>query len=468
VTTTAPRPTAPSRAGAINEVWDTRSAHLLVRGLLTAGAAAVVLFWWLDTQGGAVVGLGQTVTAVGRLTGLLGAYLVLVQLLLMARLPWFERAVGLNRLAAWHRGLGTAVVALLVTHVVLVVEGYSLVAHAATLDQAWTVLSTYPDMLKAALGMGLFLLVGATSGPRLRQRLSYEAWYWLHVSAYLAVALTFFHQISSGADFSGTDLQHRAGRLLWIALYVAVAGAVLYWRVGAAVFGWWKHRLLVEAVVPEADGVVSVHLRGRHTHHLGRAGQFLSVRFLTAGHFGTAHPYSLSAPPRGGRARLTVKAAGDHSGALSDLRPGVPVLAEGPFGRFTADQATRHRIALIAGGSGIAPIRALAEELTIAGYRSGADVIVLYRVSRSEDLALARELDALARAGGIVVHYLVGSRRELGYDPLAPMRLGMLVADLAERDVFTCGPGGMVRAVGVSLTELGVPRRNQHVEEFDL
>jgi predicted ferric reductase len=463
-----PRARPPVRSG-----WDGPTAHALVRLLLSTGAVVVAAFWWLDTAAGSVLGLGPTVTAAGRLVGLIAAYLVLVEVTLMARVPWFERAVGLTRLASWHRGLGTGVVALLVTHVLLIVEGYSLTEHRATLAEGWTVASTYPDMLKAILGTGLFLLVGATSGPRLRSRLSYEAWYWLHLSAYLAVALTFFHQVSAGADFVGGDLKHRAFRLLWTVMYLVVAAAVLWWRGIRPVRGWWHHRLFVHAVVPEADGVVSVHLSGRNTHLLGRAGQFLSVRFLTPGHFGTAHPYSLSATPRGGRVRITVKAAGDHTSALAGLRPGVPVLAEGPFGRFTADQATHHRVALIAGGSGIAPIRALAEELTTipspAGHRRhGADVLVLYRASSTTDLALAPELDALARAGRLEVRYLIGSRREIGFDPLSPGRLAQHIPDIADRDIFTCGPAGMVATVQENLRRLGVPGRQHHIEEFDL
>ncbi|MDQ1663800.1 MAG: hypothetical protein QOJ68_3780, partial [Blastococcus sp.] len=167
---------------------------MAVRLALLAGGLAVVALWWLSTQAGSLSDLGAQVTAVGRVTGLLGGYLVLVQLLLMGRLPWFERAVGLDRLTAWHRGLGTNVVLLLVAHVLLTVEGYSLTAHKAVLGESWTIVTTYPDMLKATAGMALFLLVGATSGARLRRRLSYEAWYWLHVTAYLAIALAFFHQ----------------------------------------------------------------------------------------------------------------------------------------------------------------------------------------------------------------------------------------------------------------------------------
>ncbi len=448
--------------------------RLTVRVALVAGGVAIAGLWWVNTIAGSLSGPGAIVTALGRVTGLFAGYLVLVQLLLLARLPWFERAVGLDRLTGWHRGLGTNTVVLICAHVLLTVEGYSLTASHATLSEAWTVLSTYPDMLKATVGLALFLLVGITSGARLRRRLSYEAWYWLHVSAYLAVALAFFHQTSTGADFRGGDPRHVAARLLWTAMYGAVALAVLWWRVALPVRGWFRHRLLVEQVVPEADGVVSVWVRGRNLHQLGgRAGQFLLWRFATPGHLWTAHPYSLSAPPTAHRLRLTVKDAGDHSRAMARLHPGAPVLAEGPFGHFTAQQANRDRVLLIAGGSGIGPVRALAEDLTnqptpAGRLRRRGAVTVLYRASAATDLALAAELDSLADAGLLTVHYLVGRRTELGGDPLAPAALAALVPDVTDRDIFICGPAGMNATVQRSLRRLRVPRRQVHVEEFSL
>lgn len=451
-----------------------RHAHLGVRIALLAGGLAVGALWWINTAAGSLTDLGVAVTALGRVTGLLGGYLVLVQLTLMARLPWFERAVGLDRLVSWHRGLGTNVVVLVCAHVVLIVEGYSLSAHQATLAEGWTVLATFPDMLKAAAGLGLFLLVGVTSGPRLRRRLSYEAWYWLHLSGYLAVALTFFHQTSTGADFVGSDLPHTAARFLWTALYLAVAAAVLWWRIVLPVRGWFRHAMVVDKVVLEATGVVSVWVRGRRLTELGaRPGQFLLWRFITPGHVWTAHPYSLSAPATPHCLRLTVKDAGDHSAALARLHPGIPVMAEGPFGTFTTGSARRRRVLLIAGGSGIGPVRALAEDFTdpalpVGQRRMGAEVVVLYRVSSPEDLALAGELNALADADRILMHYLIGRRRDLGLDPLAGSRLARLVPDVAARDVFVCGPPGMTASVVGALTELDIPRRQIHVEEFSL
>ena len=284
-----------------------------------AGAAAIVLMWWLDPS--PLHGLGAAVTAAGRLAGLLGAYLVLVQLLLMGRLAWFEHAVGFDRLTAWHRGLGTNTVLLLVVHVLLIVEGYSLTDHQAITSTGWRVLSTYPSMLSATAGLLLFGLVAVTSARAARRRLTYEEWYAVHLSAYAAVALAFSHQIAAGQDFVG----HPINQALWWGLYLFVAAELVRGRVLLPIRAWFRHRMLVERVVVESPGVVSVWVRGRRLDELGaEAGQFLLWRFLAPGHVWSAHPYSLSAAPDHGRLRITVKDAGDHSAALAHLRPGHP------------------------------------------------------------------------------------------------------------------------------------------------
>jgi predicted ferric reductase len=428
--------------------------------MLALGGLAVCDLWWTDPASAAITSPGAALTAAGRVAGLVGAYLALVQLLLLARLPWLERAVGFDRLAAWHRGLGTNVVLVLVTHVLLVVAGLGMTERHAPWSAAIEIITTYPDMITALAGMALFLTVAVTSARFARARMSYEAWYLVHIGAYLAIALAFFHQISSGADFV-TDPKARA---LWVALYAAVAGSVLWWRVAVPTRRWFRHAITVDKVVRETPNTVSVWLHGRNLDELGvQPGQFLLWRFVTVGHRWSAHPYSLSAPVNRHRMRITVKDAGDHSRALARLRRGTPVFAEGPFGHFTADARRREPVLLIAGGSGIGPIRALAEQLL----RERVDVLLLYRVSELRDVAFRSELDAMTRSG-LTVRYLVGRRAELRGDPLAPSALRRLAPDLTTRSVYVCGPAGMTATVLGSLTRLGVPAQHIHTEEFSL
>jgi ferredoxin-NADP reductase len=123
---------------------------------------------------------------------------------------------------------------------------------------------------------------------------------------------------------------------------------------------------------------------------------------------------------------------------------------------------------LIAGGSGIGPIRALAEELVLRGPRHHVDAVLLYRAGHARDLALRDELDRLAREAGLRVVYLVGHRSELGGDPLASAAIDRLVPDARSRDVYVCGPAGMTHHVLRAMRELRVPVRQLHSEDFEM
>jgi predicted ferric reductase len=397
-------------------------------------------------------------TSFGELTGMAGGFLVCIQVLLIARVPWLERAIGMDRLVGWHRTLGASVLFLIVTHVLAMIFGQQLIASQTPWTATFAVLTSYPDMLTALIGTLLFFAIGISSARVPREKLPYELWYWLHVSAYVAVFLTFLHEISAGVHFDSNPIDKAA----WIALYLATASAVLTWRVVLPLIAAWRHRLRVVAVVDEGGGITSVWLGGRRLHELGAvAGQFFLFRFLTFGHLLTAHPFSLSSVPQNDVMRISVGSLGNHTAKFPHLRVGTLVFAEGPFGVFTSARSTSGKILLVAGGAGIGPIRALAEDFV----RRGRDVVVLHRSTWPDGLALDNELRAL---GSITVHSLVGSRRELGYDPLGVASVHWMVPDVRERDVYICGPGGMADAVEDSVLQLGLPRRMIHREELSL
>ena len=53
-------------------------------------------------------------------------------------------------------------------------------------------------MLMAWVGLALFLLVAVTSVRAARTRMSYETWFFIHLYAYLAIALAFLHEVVVG------------------------------------------------------------------------------------------------------------------------------------------------------------------------------------------------------------------------------------------------------------------------------
>ncbi|MFF3655633.1 ferredoxin reductase family protein [Streptomyces olivochromogenes] len=426
--------------------------------LLWAGAGAVVALWWYDTR--SVVGLAGWLTDAGRIAGLLCGYSCAVLVALMARVPLLERRIGSDRVARWHAMAGRYTVSLLVAHVTLILFGYAAQDGAGIVHETLSVVFDYPDMLKATTGTLILFAVGVTSARAARRRISHEFWYYLHLLTYVAVFLTFFHQLALGSDFVGNS----AAQAAWYVLYLGTAALVGWFRLLVPVRLNLRHKLRVESVYREAPGVFSVVVRGERLDELGaEAGQFFRWRFLSDGMRWTSTPYSLSAPPRPDRMRITVKALGDHSAALGLLRPGTRVWAEGPYGALTAERHTGRKALLIAGGVGITPLRALFE--TLPG--GPGDVTLLYRASTAEDLALGAELEAIAQWRGARVLYAVN-----GADGTRPRftaeSLRACVPGLAGHDVYLCGPPAMARDLYGALRAAGVPDRRIHHESFEL
>jgi predicted ferric reductase len=437
---------------------DIRPGDRLIRTLFWAGLVAVVTPWWLDTPAGSLTDTGAVLTAAGRITGLLGGYALLVQVLLMSRVGWLERRVGARHLTAWHRELGAFLVFAIVAHAVLIVSGYAWTDHASVAGETWTVLTGYPYMVNALLATLLLAGLALLGIRALRRALRYEVWYCLHLTSYLMLLLGYGHQFANGQQLAGG----RAARYFWIGLYVLVAAAVLGGRLLGPLVLNLRHRLRVTRVVDEGPGSVSVYVAGRDLHRLdAKAGQFFRWRFLARGYWSQAHPFSLSAAPNGQWLRVTVRAVGDHTARLRGLRPGTRVYVEGPTGDFTADRRTRTDALLIAGGSGIAPIRALLEELP-------AGTVVVYRASTADDLLFRQELEWLAQARGATLWYLVGARDEPRTRHfLTPGGMRELVPDVASRDVYLCGPEGLVAQAQRTLRKLGLARRQIHLDPFE-
>ncbi|WP_338694558.1 ferredoxin reductase family protein [Streptomyces sp. Q6] len=423
-----------------------------------AGGIAVFALWWHDT--GSVVGAAGWLNGAGRITGLLCGYMCALLVALMARVPWLERGVGSDRTARWHASAGRWTVGLLLGHLVLITLGYAAQARVGPVREFLTIVLDLPEMLKGTLGAAILLAVGFVSARAVRRRMRYETWYYLHLLTYAAVFLAFWHQLALGADFVGSA----AARAAWYVLYGGTAALVLWFRVLVPVRLNLRHRLRVEAVVREAPGVHSVWLRGRDLDRLGaQPGQFLRWRFLTQGMWGASHPYSLSAVPRDDLLRITVKTLGDHSAAVASLGRGTRVWAEGPYGALTAGRRRRRKVLLLAGGTGITPLRTLFETLRAAP----GELTLFYRARTAEELALRQEVEAIAARRGARLVYALnapdGTRT-----PITADGLRWTLPDIAEHDVFLCGPPGLTDAAYDALRAAGVPASRIHHESFEL
>jgi predicted ferric reductase len=438
-------------------------------GGVAAGLSLLIVTALWTSNGGVrqVLGGGpDAISALGRLTGLLASDLLLLQVLLMARVPLVERAFGQDRLARWHRWTGFTSFHLMVAHVVLITIGYAGAAHANAFAELWDMIVSYPGMLLATAGTALLIMVVVTSIRAARRRLRYESWHLLHLYAYLGVGLALPHQLWTGADFVAAPLS----RAYWWTLYAVSAGAALVYRAGLPLWRNRRHRLVVSHVVPEGPGLTSVYLHGRRLDTLPvRAGQFFQWRFLDGPGWTRSHPYSLSATPRGDLLRITVKNLGDGSARTAALKPGTRALIEGPYGKLTGETYTGGPVLLLACGIGITPLLSLLGELP---YRPGEATLV-YRARTAAEVAFRDELDWYAAHRGVRLVHLLGPRAG---------RPSWLPAEFADHDdadalrriapwvagshVYICGPDTWTAAARAAARAAGVPAERLHTEQF--
>ena len=150
------------------------------------------------------------------------------------------------------------------------------------------------------------------------------------------------------------------------------------------------------------------------------------------------------------------------------LERGAGVDVEGPLGRFTFPAAPdEERFVFIAGGIGIAPLRAMLRHALNEPHRQ---IGLFYSARTPGEFAYERELQSLAREGRIELRQTVtrdvgpedwnGRRGRIRREELAP-----LIHDPATM-CFICGPPALVDEMPRLLNELGIPRQRIRIDEW--
>lgn len=411
--------------------------------------------------------------AAGRFAGLLLASLALLQLLVMSRASWLEQVYGLDGLARVHHRIGQVFLVPLLAHPLLIVAAYGR-SDTGTLASGLTLVLQMDGIVGASIAFGLLTSILVYSLIQPWTSWDYQWWYAVHLAMYAAVVLAFWHQVTLGESLRASV----AFAAYWWLVSCLTVGTVVACRVGLPLIRSVRHRFVVAAVVPETRNVTSVFITGRNLDAFRfRSGQFVTVRFLGRRLWAEAHPYSLSLPYDGKQLRLSIKAVGDFSSAVRDIKPGTRVVIEGPYGIFTSARATSPKVLCLAFGIGITPIRAIAEDLG----KQGRDVILIYGSLKKNEIALRHEVDQLSVRYGMQVHHVLSEESDPPLPPagdLARMTVSggfvnqgyvqRVVPDLPERDVFLCGPPVVMRMLRKDLAALGAPAARVFTEQFSL
>ena len=426
---------------------------------------AIIFYFWLDNSGYLLVS-GVTADffiALGRITGLLAVFFVLLQLVLIGRVQWLETVFGLDKLAVLHHWNGFLSLLFILTHPIFITWGYAIKSHQSFASQFFDLAFHWEKILPALGAVILFVLVVILSLVIVKQKLKYEVWHFIHLFTYLAILLAFGHQLELGGDFNN---QLFAG--YWYFLYLLAIGHVVLFRLLAPWYNFFRFHFKVLKIEQETEDAVSIYIGGKNFSNFKyQPGQFMIFRFLNKKAWWQAHPFSISSSPNGGYLRVTIKNLGDFTGSVKEkIKSGDFVLLEGPYGIFTASRNSREKILLVAGGVGITPLRPLAEDLL----KQHKDVVLVYAAKNLKNLIFKKELEGLSRDKGLKTHLV------LSQDFAPPHQQGRLdkemimrlVPDIKDREIYLCGPQGLTRALLKELKQLSLASSLLHYEKFSL
>lgn len=217
--------------------------------------------------------------------------------------------------------------------------------------------------------------------------------------------------------------------------------------------------LSVTAATPRSR-LVTLDLRNRSFEF--RPGQAVLI-----GAPGTERrPYSISSSPEMAAEThsldllIALEADGTLGPHLAAIAPGSVIDLEGPLGTFLFPEETpAQRLLFVAGGTGIAPLRAMIDHVLRreAAYR----LSLLYSARNGDEFAFIEELRAHESSGRLEVHQTVtrddgtewaGKRGRIGR-----AHFQSVVHDPANTLCFVCGPRAMVNESVSTLAGLGVP-----------
>ncbi|MFF0708301.1 hybrid-cluster NAD(P)-dependent oxidoreductase [Gordonia sp. w5E2] len=207
-------------------------------------------------------------------------------------------------------------------------------------------------------------------------------------------------------------------------------------------------------------------------------GQFLSVGIEIDGRV-VERCYSISSSPtRPDTLSISVKrkVGGHVSNWLHDnMSEGRTITASGPLGRFSYIDKAATKLLLISAGSGITPVMSMLRAATDSDSSTTPDIVFIHSARTLDDIPFRTELDDLA-----VTHPKVavafactrltdddsGAAWSGHRGRLDAAALARICPDLAEREVFLCGPGQFRAGVRSALVASGGSLTRIHEESF--
>lgn len=407
-------------------------------------------------NGGAIAKRG-TGFVLGETTGIAAAVLLAFVVILASRLALTEVLFGdLTKVYVAHGVLGMTMFGLVSFHPLMYLVGGLL--FGATFLSAAHVLVPFHVVL---LDWVSWITIAVALIPTMYMRLSFVWWRAIHLLLGAAMILTGYSILIDNSAFDTSQIPALRDYLyvIFILGTVAFLWVAVFRRIAEPKH---EYRILDVHYNQPANAVqLTVEPVGRPIEF--RAGQFAYVDILedldqVKREF-EAHPFSIASAPGDGRLTLVIEGAGDYTRRIQTMSAGEQsrALIHGSFGRLVIDRPERTKQLWLAGGIGITPFLAMAQEMALhPDAYADYDVILMVGVDHADQAFKLDELRDCERAHpGLTVHVWDRSQRGL---PTAEAIRDELAPDVTERAVMISGPEPMIASLTSQLLAIGVHR----------
>ncbi len=394
--------------------------------------------------------------------GFLGLAMMVLQFVLTARVNRIESSYGVDILIGFHRYTSLAAFLMVLVHpLILFIVDPETRALLNIFEAPWRA-------RLAVIGTLAFLIMVVTTIWRKKLNIPYEPWRAVHsFLAVVAVGFGFGHAIGVGHYMS---LFWKV--VLWSVLIVLALWLIVYVRFVKPMM-MIQRPYRVEEVKAQRGDVWTLALRpDGHDGFKFQPGQFAWITLGIHPIGMREHPFSMSSSgDHPEHIEFGIKALGDFTRSIKDIKPGTTAYLDGPYGVFTTERYWDSAgFVLIAGGIGITPMYSML--LTAVERQDDRPFLLIYSAASWEDFTYREDLEALKDKLDLTIVYVPrhpheGWKGETGYidqallDRYIPLHRG-------SRQYFICAAPKMMDQVEAALFSLEVPVTNVHMEHFNL
>jgi predicted ferric reductase len=391
-----------------------------------------------------------TMTSLGQIAGLLGMVLFALNLILSGRFKMLDEFFyGLNILYNYHQKIGAVAFSLLLFHPLFLVVKYL----GISLRSAALFLLPGGDL---AIGCGvialtlMIVLIGFTFYGKFK----YQNWKLSHKFMVGVFIFAILHTTFIASDIS------RDIFLRYYILGLAYVGlACGFYRAFLSSYFNINYHYIINRITTLNANVVEIEMspQGKRVEFL--PGQFVFISFNDKVVGSEIHPFSITSVPNENNFKLVVKALGDYTERLKNLKIGSSASIEGPFGKFSYANIPSKDQIWIAGGVGITPFISMAKSL----HGSEFKVDLYYCTKNSAEAVL---FDELSHVTTVNKNFNIFSWCSDDKGRISAQKISEMSHGFVNKDILLCGPAPFMISLRNQLLELKIERSRIHWEQF--